>query len=60
MKTNSTDEPTLESLTTDNAKLKKALELAMLKVAGLETMIEVAEEELQVDIRKKSGVKQSK
>lgn len=44
----------------ENAELKKALELAMLKVAGLETMIDIAEDQLNIDIRKKSGAKQSK
>lgn len=44
----------------ENAELQKALELAMLKVAGLETLIDVAEDQLQISIRKKSGAKQSK
>lgn len=60
MKRKKEESPTAEELSAENAKLKKALELAMLKVAGLETLIEVAEEELKVEIRKKSGVKQSK
>lgn len=41
-------------------KLEKALEDANLKIIGLETMINVAEEELRIDIRKKPGTKQSK
>jgi transposase-like protein len=41
------------------AKLKEALELAMLKIAGLETMIEIAEEQYGIEIKKKLGVKQS-
>ena len=34
------------------------LEQLRLKVAALETMIDIAEEELKIDIRKKSGAKQ--
>jgi hypothetical protein len=39
--------------------LTRALEQAHLKNEGLETMIKVAEEELQIKIRKKRGTKQS-
>lgn len=39
--------------------LKKALKDAELKIEALNTMIDVAEEELKIDIRKKSGAKQS-
>lgn len=49
-----------QDLASENAKLKKALELATLKVAALETLIDVAEDQLNIDIRKKSGTKQSK
>jgi len=41
-------------------ELKQALELARLKIDGLETMIKVAEEDLHIKIRKKAGTKQSK
>lgn len=41
-------------------ELSRSLEKAELKVATLETMIKVAEEDLQIKIRKKSGTKQSK
>ena len=41
-------------------QLKRQLELSQLKVEALETMIDIAEEQLQIDIRKKSGAKQSK
>ncbi len=41
-------------------KLKEALKLATMKVAALETLIDVAEDQLNVDIRKKLGSKQSK
>jgi transposase-like protein len=39
--------------------LKKALEEANLKIRALDTMIDIAEEQLKIDIRKKSGAKQS-
>ena len=41
-------------------ELKRQLELSQLKVEALETMIDLAEKEFQIDIRKKSGAKQSK
>lgn len=41
-------------------ELKRRLALSELKVESLETMIDIAEDELRVDIRKKSGAKQSK
>ena len=40
--------------------LKQALELATMKVAALETLIDVAEDRHNIDIRKKTGSKQSK
>jgi transposase-like protein len=49
-----------QDLEQENAKLKKALELAMLKVASLETIVDVAEEKYNISIRKKPGAKQSK
>lgn len=39
--------------------LKKALAESQLKVAALETLVDVAERELKIDIRKKSGARQS-
>ncbi|WHZ07071.1 MAG: hypothetical protein OJF59_000824 [Cytophagales bacterium] len=39
-------------------QLEKALEDANLKIIGLETMINIAENDLKIDIRKKSGTKQ--
>ena len=39
--------------------LEKALQEAELKIRALNTMIDVAEEQLKIDIRKKSGAKQS-
>lgn len=40
--------------------LAKQLKEANLKIAGLEMMIEIAQKELGVDIRKKPGTKRSK
>lgn len=37
---------------------QKALDELKLKIAGLEMMIDIAEKELKIDIRKKSGTKQ--
>lgn len=39
--------------------LQKALKEAELKIKALNTLIDVAEEQLKIDIRKKSGAKQS-
>lgn len=39
--------------------LKKALQEAEMKIKALNTLIEVAEEQLNIDIRKKSGARQS-
>ncbi len=41
-------------------QLERALEDANLKILGLETIINVAEKDLKIDIRKKPGTKQSK
>lgn len=41
-------------------QLEKALEYANLKIIGLETMIKVTEEDLQIKIKKKPGTKRSK
>lgn len=40
--------------------LESELAAAKLKISSLETLIDLAESELQIDIRKKSGTKQSK
>lgn len=42
----------------DVKALEAELVAARLKIAGLKTLIEVAEKELEIDIRKKSGTKQ--
>jgi len=44
---------------TELKALKKALEEANLKIRALDTMIDIAEEQLKIDIRKKSGARQS-
>jgi transposase len=49
----------LDELKKQNEELLKKLEHANLKVNGLEIMIDIAEQQLGVDIRKKSGTKQS-
>lgn len=56
---NPEEQKDLDVLKKQNEDLLKKLELANLKIAGLEMMIDIAEEELQYDIRKKSGTKQS-
>lgn len=48
--------------TSDDKALKELqaeLRLAQLKVVGLETMIDIAEKQFNIDIRKKSGTKPS-
>ena len=50
-----TKEPTKEQL----RALEQQLAEAKLKIAGLETLIDIAEQELRIDIRKKSGTKPS-
>jgi transposase-like protein len=60
----SQDQPQQQDNQTDlqkqNEELLKKLEQANLKITGLEIMIDIAEEQLGVDIRKNSGAKQSK
>ena len=48
-----------KDLQADNEALKKALEEAQLKIAALNTLIDVAEAQLKINIRKKPGAKQS-
>jgi transposase len=57
---NPTKEQALVHLEERAKQLEKALEYAQLKISGLEVMIDVAEKELNIAIRKKSGTKQSK
>jgi transposase len=49
----------LEALKGRNKDLEKALQEANLMILALHTMIEVAEKDLKISIRKKSGTKQS-
>ena len=49
-----------DELARENERLKKALELAMLKVEALEILVDVAEDQFNIAIRKKVGSKQSK
>jgi transposase len=48
-----------KDLQADNEVLKKQLQEAQLKIAALNTLIDVAEEQLKINIRKKPGAKQS-
>jgi transposase-like protein len=48
-----------KALRMENARLKKRLEDAELRALAFDTMIDVAEEQLGVEIRKKPGTKQS-
>lgn len=50
----------VKALSKQVLELQKALEKANLKIDGLETLIQVSEEELKIKIRKKHGAKQSK
>ena len=43
----------------DVAALRRELELAKLKIEALNTLIDVAEDQLKINIRKKSGARQS-
>ena len=60
--TNSAPEPDnpldLEELRVKNQQLQAALDLAQLENLALNTMIDIADEQLHTDIRKKSGAKQ--
>ena len=51
---------TKQELIEENQRLQKALEAALLKKRALDTLIDVAEEELNIDVRKKPGPRQSK
>ena len=49
----------VQALQQHNGELKEALQLANLLILALHIMMEVAEQELQLPIRKKSGTKRS-
>ena len=55
---NKPEEVTVETLKEKVCELQKALDREKLKNLALTTMIDVAEEELHVNIRKKAGAKQ--
>ena len=50
-------ESTIETIPTDVVKLQKQLSTALLHAQLLNAMIDIAEKELKIDIRKKSGTK---
>jgi transposase len=52
-------QPKEEYGTDERKALERELAEAQLKIRALETMIDIAEEQLKIDIRKKSGAKQS-
>jgi transposase-like protein len=47
-----------EELQRKTQELEEALKMAKLKIRALETMIDIAESQLNIEIRKKSGTKQ--
>lgn len=49
----------VDSSEKDKKELEKELALAKAKIATLETMIDIAEEQFNIEIRKKSGTKPS-
>ena len=53
-----TPEERLKELEAENKRLQKALELERLRSKAFDTMINVAEDTLNIPIRKKSGIKQ--
>ena len=55
---NPSEQPAQDDLHRRNQELEEALKLAKLKITALEMMIDIAESELKIDIRKKSGTKQ--
>jgi transposase-like protein len=55
-----TQKQEMQALKQRNAELEQALKQANLLILALNTMIEVAEKELKIPIRKKSGTKQYK
>lgn len=61
MKRKTTEQPDLTiKLEAENKRLREELELERLRVLSLNVMIDLAEEQFKVPIRKKSGAKQLK
>lgn len=59
MQSDNNNQPPLPSVSLPIQKeLEEALRMANLKITALETMIDIAESELNIDIRKKSATKQ--
>jgi transposase len=50
----------IEELEAENARLKQELDVEQLRNRALNVMIDIAENEFKIPIRKKSGAKQSK
>jgi transposase-like protein len=59
MKKNKSNKKDITQSNPDVKALQKALEDAQLKILALNTLIDVAEEQLKINIRKKPGAKQS-
>ena len=57
--TDMANKKTNQSESAEIKALRKELEFANMKIKALDTMIDIAEDQLKVDIRKKSGAKQS-
>jgi len=57
MKGTSTEQPGMPD--PEKEALKKALEAAQLKISALNTLIDVAEDQFKIRIRKKAGARQS-
>lgn len=53
-------EKTKQQLEAENAKLRKELDLEQLRNKALNVMIDIAEDQFKIPIRKKSGAKRSK
>jgi len=60
MKKKDKPDKSAQELAAENEELRKALELSVMKVAALETLIDVVDNQLNINIRKKGGSKQSK
>ena len=59
MQSDNNNQPPLPSVSLPiQMELEEALRMANLKITALETMIDIAESELNIDIRKKSATKQ--
>ena len=50
----------IEELEAENARLKQELDIEQLRNRALNVMIDIAEDQFKIPIRKKSGAKQSK